>query len=175
MALLLQPTLSDIELLHAVDKYKQYYHMYYWGLRAKSYDLFRVTQYRQQQEIRALETQDDHYLQARKLRARLNTYMESTEEFWDFMTPKTAVDMHKHLTSLERISAGVPAGGPPIKEAEGGNQSFEMAFRTIAQKHGSSASGDTINGDGDVLDRALEDPEAVQVLQELIIRTGGKT
>jgi hypothetical protein len=166
--------LSDSELFTLSQKLKEYYHLYYWGLRARSYDLYRVTEYRQKQEIRAIETQDDHYLESRKLRHRLTQYMQSDEEFWDLMTPKTAIDMHKHLTQLERISAGVPASGPTREEGSGG-QSFEVAFRTIAQgeRDESTGAGIDIDQEGNVLDRALEDPESTKILQELIIRSGG--
>jgi len=169
----LHPTADDTKLLMLSDKFKEYYHLYYWGLRIRSYDLFRVTQHRQQQEIRAIETQDDHYLNSRRMRARLETYMDEDEDFWDMMTPKTAIDMHKHLTSLERISAGVPASGPQQKDSEGG-KSFEMEFRTVAQsQRGDSGDGTLISEEGEILDQVLDDPLAVEVLQKLIIRTGG--
>ena len=171
---LIQPIANDSEVIQFLNKYQEYYHLYYWGMRAKAYDLFRITQYRQQQELRAIETQDDHYIQSRKLRARLQQYMESEEEFWELMTPKVAVDMLKQLTQLERISAGVPAAGPQTKD-EGHGQSFEVAFRSFAQKHhGEQDGGATIDEHGHVLDKALEDPNAVEILQELIIRSGGK-
>ncbi len=172
----LYPTADDTKLLMMVDKFKEYYHLYYWGLRVKAYDLFRVTQYRQSQEVRALETQDDHYIQSRAMRHRLVQYMGSDEEFWDLMTPKVAIDMHKHLTQLERISAGVPAAGPTAHESENRGQTFEMAFRTFAQDQNNAAlteEGDTVSEDGEVLTRALQDPAATKVLQELIIRSGG--
>lgn len=170
----IKPDASDVEILALTQQLKDYYHLYYWGLRARSYDLFRVTQHRQQQEIRAIETHDDHYLKARGMRAKLEEYMEDEEDFWDLMTPKVAIDFHKHLTGLERISAGVPASGPMVKDESGG-KSFELEFATVAQAHrGEGAgSGDIVNEDGEVLDQALEDPAAVEVLQKLIIRTGG--
>lgn len=170
LVLLMQPQLSDEQLLSLTNKYQEYYHVYYWGLRARAYDLFRVTQYRQQQEIRALETQDDHYIQSRKLRSRLTEYMDSEEDFWDLMTPKVAIDMFKQLTTLERISAGVPAAGPAV-DSDARGQTFEVAFRTTAQKHaGESLRGDILNEDGVVLDKALEDPATIEILQELIIK-----
>jgi hypothetical protein len=172
---LMLPIANDANSLQMIERFQQYYHLYYWGMRAKAYDLFRITEYRQKQELRALETQDDHYIQARKLRARLQQYMENETEFWELMTPKVGVDMLKTLTSLERISAGVPAAGPQTKETEG-NQSFEFQFRTVAQQRlGGEGAPTTIDEDGHVLDRALEDPAAVALLQELIIRGGVKT
>ena len=170
----IKPEANDVEILALTQQLKDYYHLYYWGLRARSYDLFRVTQHRQQQEIRALETHDDHYLKARGMRAKLEEYMDDEEDFWDMMTPKTAIDFHKHLTSLERISAGVPASGPMVRDENSG-RSFEVEFATVAQAHrGEGAgSGDLINEEGEVLDQALQDPAAVEVLQKLIIRTSG--
>lgn len=166
---------TDTQILAYIERYSGYYHTYYWGLRAKAYDLFKVVQYKQQQELRAIETQDEHYILARKLRARLAQYFNDDDDFWDMMTPKVAIDMLKNLVQVERISAGLPAGGPQTSHPEGGNQSFELAFRTLAQKQsGDSQKGDTIDQDGDVLDKALEDPAAIEILQELIIKTGGQ-
>ena len=171
---MMAPHADDVHLLTLTDKLKEYFHLFYWGLRCRSYDLFRVTQHRQQQELRAIETQDDHYIQSRSLRARLTQYMESDEEFWDMMTPKTAIDMHKHLTTLERVSAGIPGGGPQIKDEGRGGVSFEMAFATTAQAHrGDSNKGELISEEGEVLNQALQDPAAVEILQKLIIRTNG--
>ena len=174
LVLLLHPQVSDKELIALSEKFKQYYHLYYWGMRIKAYDLFKVTEFRQKQELRAIETQDDHYITSRRLRARLMEYMDSDEDFWDLMTPKVAIDMLKTTTSLERISAGVPAGGPQLKDGESGGRSFEVQFRTIAQEQaGESLQGALINEEGDVLDKALDDPAATKILQELIIRSGG--
>lgn len=165
------PRGDDALVLSSIDRFKEYYHLYYWGLRARAYDLFRVAQYRQQQELRAIETQDDHYIQSRKLRHRLSQYMDSEEEFWDLMTPKVAIDMLKQLTTLERISAGIPATGPQV-ESERAGQSLEVALRTVAQTH-SKDKLTTIDEDGNVLDEALNDAAATEILQQLIIRTGG--
>ena len=170
----LSPDIDDVKLLAFSDKLTEYYHLYYWGLRVRSYDLFRVTQHHQQQELRAIETQDDHYIKSRKLRTRLEEYMDDDEDFWDMMTPKTALDMHKHLTQLERISAGVPASGPITKDDNQQGQSFEMTFATVAQAHRNEGSESSLlNEDGEVLEQALKDPAAVEILQKLIIKTGG--
>lgn len=165
------PNADDTLILSTIDRFKEYSHLYYWGQRVRSYDLFRIAQFRQQQELRAIETQDDHYIQARKLRHRLAQYMESEEEFWDLMTPKVAMDMLKQLTTLERISAGVPATGPQT-ESESRGQSFEVALKTVAQTH-SGQKRNTFDEDGNVLDSALDDPAATEILQQLIIKTGG--
>ncbi len=164
----------DSDLLKMVDTYQGYYHLYYWGSRSHSYDLFRVAQYRKMQELRAVETQDEHYIQSRRLRSKLDAYFDDEENFWDMLTPKTAIDFHKHLTGLERISAGVPAGGPPTPEqTAGAGKPFEVHLRTIAQTNRGTVEGHTLLEDGDVLDKALEDPETTKLLQDIIIRSGG--
>ncbi len=166
------PHLSNTELLIKIEEYRENFYLYYWGMRTHAYDLFRVAQHQKQQELRALETQDEHYLDARKLRNRLMQYMNSEEEFWDLMTPKVAIDAFKSVTGLERISANLPAGGPPIAKEEGSGQSFEVAFRTIAQTNRPQVRAIT-EENVEVLSKALEDPETTETLQELIIRVGG--
>ena len=164
---------GDQDLNRMAQLYQEYYHMYYWGLRAHSYDLFRVAQYRKQQELRSIETQGEHYHISRRMRHRLMKYMDSEEEFWDLMSPKVAMDMLKTLTQLERISAGLPAAGPATADSEGRSGApFEVMLRTVAQ--GNRRGGErTITEDGEMLDMALEDANATGVLQELIIRAGG--
>lgn len=163
----------DNQLLMMTQKYQEYYHLYYWGMRAHAYDLYRIVQYRTQQELRAVETQDEHYVQTRRLRHRLMQYMNDEEDFWDMMTPKTGIDMFKTITSLERVSAGLPAGGPisDANEAIRG-QPFEVTMRTVAQTN-RRVDKNIISEEGEVLDKALEDPAATEILQELIIKTGG--
>lgn len=157
----------DDQINTMVQIFTGYYHTYYWGLRAHAFDLFRTAEFSKRQELRALETQNDHYYQARRLRHKLQQYMDSDEEFWDLMTPKVAVGMLKDLMQLERISAGIPAAGPP-GEAEG--RSFEAILRTTANTNRKGGQGNIIDESGEVLDRALEDPASVEILQELIIR-----
>jgi hypothetical protein len=158
------------EVIALLDMYQTYYHLYYWGLRAHAYDLFRVAQHHKQQELRAVETQDEHYIMARRLRHKLMKYFENEEDFWDLMTPKVGIDMLKTLVGLERISAGVPAAGPSTTEHEVGKP-FEVILKSVANVGRLTASA-TINEEGEVLDKALRDPAATEVLQELIIRQG---
>ncbi len=170
----LHPNLSNTALLLRIEAYREYFYLYYWGMRAHAYDLFRVAQHQKQQELRQLETQDEHYVDARKIRSRLMKYMASEEEFWDLMTPKVASDLLKQTTQLERISAGIPAGGPAMikDDDERRHQPFEIAFRSIAQTSRPQVRA-TEEADGEALSKALEDPEQTRVLQELIIRTTG--
>lgn len=167
---------GNVDLLDKMEEYSNYFHMYYWNLRAKAYDIFRVAQHRKQQEIRAIETEDSHYITARKYMHKLQDFFDNEEDFWDMLTPKTAIDFLKTLTQLERVSAGLPAGGPamPKDGTPSTAQSLEVAFRSIAQDTNNHAI-DHEGGDSTVLRDALQNPADVEVLQELIIRVqGGK-
>ena len=162
----------DSDILGIVSLYQGYSHLYYWGLRVRAYDLFRVAQFRIKQEFRAVETQGDHYVQSQRLRHRLTQYMESEVEFWDLMTPKTAIDMFKTLTQLERVSSGLPAAGPVSDKVEDRSGTpFEVVLRTVANNHRPD-TGTTVDEEGEILDAALESPEATELLQEIIIRGG---
>ena len=164
----------DSNVLRMTEIYQTYYHLYYWGSRAHAFDLFRVAQFRKQTELRAIETQDEHYVASKRIRHRLMQYFQSEEEFWELMTPKVAIDFFKTATQLERISSGVPAAGPESESREdSAGKPFEVTFRTIAQTNRSTSAGATVNEDGEILDKALEDPAVTETLQELIIRTGG--
>ncbi len=168
---MIHPGLNDAELLPTIEHYKRAYHVYYWGLRARAYDLFRVAQHRRRQEIRAIETQDEHYIDARKLRHKVMNYMNDDEEFMELMTPKVAIDLLKQTTTLERVSAGLPAMGPtPAGREDRSGESLEITFRSVAQSNRASSEGTTVDEEGEILDKALEDPETVEVLQKLIIR-----
>ncbi len=172
ISILVAGQFEDRQLLQMGQIYQQYFHLYYWGVRAHAYDLFRIAQYRTQQELRMVETQDEHYVQTRRLRHRLMQYFNNEEEFWDMMTPKTGIDMFKTVTSLERISAGLPAGGPANEASEANRgRPFEVTLRSVAQTN-RRIRDVNVDEEGEVLDRALEDPETTEILQELIIKTG---
>ncbi len=163
----------DSRVLDIAALYHRYYHLYYWGMRAHAYDLYRVAQFRVSQELRAVETQDEHYVQARRLRHKLTQHMESDVDFWDLMTPSVAVKLFTAITQLERISAGIPAAGPITEEMmQRAGTSFSVTMKTIAQTSRKDG-GITVDEEGEILDAALESPEATEVLQSLIIKTGG--
>ncbi len=163
----------DGDLLQMIDVFKGYYHLYYWGMRAHAYDLCRVAQYRKQQEHRAIETQDEHYIVSRRIRHRLMKYFDDEEEFWGLMTPKIGLEMFKAMTQLERVSAGIPAAGPMSEEAAArGGTPFEVELQTVALRNQTS-KGVTITDEGELLDAALEDPASTEILQRMIIRAGG--
>jgi len=141
--------------------------IYLWPIRAKTYDLYKAAAHKKQQELRALSVQEHHYNMSTRLMNRLSEYMEG-EEFWELMTPKVAMDMFKALVATQRISVGLPASAPPIKDGEG-STSFEMILRTLAQQGGAQEIAKS-GQDNRLAARILENPKTTELAQELIIR-----
>ncbi|KKL51278.1 hypothetical protein LCGC14_2297060, partial [marine sediment metagenome] len=67
---------------------------------------------------------------------------------------------------------GMPAGEPPIAVEGGGGQSFEVAFRQVAQSNNPRAKREA--GEGEVLSKVLQDTESTETLQELVIRVNSR-
>lgn len=156
---------------------QELFNTYYWYYRAKSYDLFREAARRKQMELRALEVGDTHYLMAARMMEKLKLYLDNDEDFWDLLTPKVAIDMLKMLMQVQRVSAGLPAAGPPVAGKDGSanaDQSFEVTLRTIAQAN-NEHSGNKHHDANQAMEQALADPAMADLAQELIIKMGAKS
>lgn len=152
---------------------QEFYHLYYWGARSRAYDLYRVAQHRQSQELRAMETQDEHYVLARRIMHRLRNYFDEDELCWDLMTPAVATKLLAEVAKLERVSAGLPAAGPAGEaQSDRAGTPFEMLIRTLSNDH-RVESGTTVDEEGNILEEALQDSNSVGALQELILRFNG--
>ena len=169
---------------------QEFFHVYYWESRAKAFDLFHAAVARKKRALRLLTVEDRHYMIAERLLDKCLMYLgidpatldfdsdEENEEFWDLLTPKTAIDFLKTLSQLQRVSVGLPASGPlPVgtNQPANGLSSMEVILRTISQETASDgiagldikASG----GDGETIQaELLNNPEALQTAQELIIK-----
>lgn len=150
----------------------EYYHLFYWGVRSRAFDMFQLASMQKQQELRATVVVDKQYTIANKAMARLEEFLEDEEDFWDVMTPKTAVDLLKVAAGLQRTSVGLPATGPPQHRPgeDSRGSSVEFILRQFAQKSGGMQEGELLDESGDLLDGILNDPEAISVAQELILR-----
>tara|TARA_Y100000310_G_scaffold343516_1_gene451563 strand:- start:1034 stop:2161 length:1128 start_codon:yes stop_codon:yes gene_type:complete len=166
---------GDSEIIPVQDTYQTYYHLYYWNFRAKAYDIFRLAAHRKQMEIRAIETQDSHYIIAQKLLNKLQVYFDNEEDFTDMMTPAVAVKALQLVTQLQRVSVGLPATGPAkVDDSQGAGQSLELVIRQLAQE-GHAQVEDKSSEDMRMLDHILKDKDSTQALQEIVIKlTGGR-
>lgn len=149
--------------------------IHYWGARAKAYDLFAMAQSRKQMELRAIGVMDEHWMQSRRLMNKLSVYIEgeNSEEFWELLTPKNAIDLLKHLHQVQRLSAGLPANAPPTERAghpafgSQGGQSMESLLRSLAKGIGGEQTRDDSE---DFITRAMEDETTASLAQEFLLK-----
>jgi len=161
-----------------------WFDLYYWESRSKAYDLFKIAQARKVRQIRALHTEDKHYLMSARLMSILQAYMlpddKGESEFIQELTPKAAIDLLKTLAQMQRVSAGLPASGPaPYNPADpgGGISSIDVIMRSIVQQGSPVEGPQTIDEEGntiEALDEALQDPHVAALAQELIIKLNTK-
>ncbi len=172
------------------EKLINMYHLHYWKFRAHAHDLFKIAQNRKSQELRAISMEDEHYTLAKRLRRQIQQFMTDDERFWDQLNPKLALDILGKAIALERISVGLPAGGPSLKEGPGtGGQSIEVLYRHLAitAEGGPKEIEGTVIEDGELLEHDLiedankidvtallrdmgKDPTKLRTIEELIIK-----
>ncbi|KKL05832.1 hypothetical protein LCGC14_2602090, partial [marine sediment metagenome] len=121
----INPNLAVVEVL------TEFFHLYYWSLRARSYDLFRAVVARRTREERALSIESTHYIRAEALLNRLYMAMND-DEFFEQLTPKAMIDLYKELTRVMRISSGLPGSGPLEGQAPQ-QTSVELILREASQ------------------------------------------
>ncbi len=155
---------------------QDYYHLYYWDFRCRAYDIFTTAERRRISALRRMSVEDEHYTSATKVHELAMEYIEG-DEFKELMTPKTALEALRLSTQLHRVSAGLPAAGPPngSQGAKGGGALSEhvtdirVALRQVANMPEGKAPTLEINSDDDIA-RILDDPEATEIAQELLVR-----
>jgi hypothetical protein len=106
---------------------KEWHTIYYWGARARAYDLFYLDGIRQSQGMMALSLQNRHYMDAQNLYNQVLSFINGdnpeslTEDgaprFWKEMTPRVLVDFMKVLAQIQRVSLNLPATGPAPVES----------------------------------------------------------
>lgn len=152
----------------------EWYTIYYWAQRAKAHDIYREAAYRHIRAKRALYTEDNHFSVAERLLKLATDYM-STPAFIEDMTPKTALEALKIAASLQRVSVGLPAGGPLSSKEEVAQTpgNWELVVRQVAQRNDAGtfdSSGNLIGDQSLNLNTFLDDPEHANIMQEVIIR-----
>lgn len=156
----------------ALQTLQEYYNLYYWKPRARAHDLFKEAAYRHKRIQRAMSAEDYHYTMSTRLLKVVETYLNS-EKFNEGLTPKVAIEALTKLVAIQRISAGLPSGGPlPTKDTPQ-SMDFEMILRTLgAQQANNNPNNQQSNSRqrNQVLDNILADPTTAKTMQELVIR-----
>ena len=136
------------------------YHLYYWGWRAKAFDLFDSALRRRQRAIRAADMEDYHYLLSERM-LNMGIAFLQTDEFRDNLSPKVALDMIKQAMAGQRVSSGLPVNGPTGREDVEVVASLEVHMQQAAKERGEG--GQVIDQDGiNIEDMDEEDAERVQ-------------
>jgi len=170
---------------------RECFSFYYWPYRAKAYDIFKTAASQRTRELLAIELQNDHLRKANNMMDRLFTEVFDGEEFWETLTPATAIKFMVALAQWARVSLGLPASGPPAlprnidpQDTIRPGSAFELIFRQLARANlpfgQNGADGQGLIGQTyeqralNTLDRLRKtldsDPQAAAYAQELIIR-----
>jgi hypothetical protein len=149
-----------------LDELKEYFHLNYWAVRVKAFDLYRVAHHQKVKLQRMLSTEDSHYKIAEKLIARVTTALEDMDFSSEELSPEKAVNMLEKLVKVQRVSVGLPANGES-KESYGTNRTV-APVNVIMQQISQGGSG--VKKTENDVDLLLEDPDAVDLAQELIIK-----
>ena len=170
---LYDPTAIHVDTINAnigaIQALTEFFHLYYWNLRSRSYDLFRAVVARRTREERALSIESTHYIRAEALLNRLYMAMND-DEFFDQLTPKAMIDLYKELTRVMRISSGLPGSGPLENQAPQ-QTSVELILREASQGYiADDGKGNEADYARHVRDSILSDPKMAHAAQELIIR-----
>ncbi len=161
---------------YSLQDLHSFFYLYYWQDRSRSYDIFRIAQFRKVKENRAMELEDDHFLKAQQLFDKCMAYIES-EDFMDMLTPKAAIDLLKTVVQLQRISAGLQANAPSTPKDATEGASLEVVLRQIAGNNQDGMSITVNQGEDDHahMELALQDPSTAALAQELVIKLNTRT
>jgi hypothetical protein len=177
---------------HPLSALRESFTYYYWPYRAKAYDLYKAAAGQRTRELLAIELQNDHLRKANGMMDKLFTEVFDNEEFWETITPATAIKFMVALAQWARVSLGLPASGPPAlprnldpQDIIRPGSSMELIFRQLARadlplgQSGQSGLGGVIGQSYEqramnTLERLRKtlsnDPQAASYAQELIIR-----
>lgn len=158
---LLQPPISG-SLLHSLHT------LYYWEVRARTYELFKEAdrarfrvERAHQIEASQLEIADDLVKQAQG--ALGNDFTKLNE--------RTLVELLKMGIALQRISVGLPANG--VKQVEGQTGPVDIRTLMLSITQNNVQTGQVAQDSEDMLKKAFQDPETVDLAQRLALKLQG--
>jgi hypothetical protein len=166
----------------------EWFHERYWGLRSKCFDMMRAIHAAKQREQRIMACEDNHYLVAEGLLAKLKGIEDGVE--WEQLKaePEKYVKVLETIMKLQRMALGLTTMGQ-----QGGSsrelraETIEMSMRRITNpetyqlespdrikaitlQQGVSLTNPNVPTDGINVRKLLKDPAALASAQELVIR-----
>lgn len=157
----------SIELGQTLPLLMDYFHLYYWKVRAKAYDLYIAVVYDRRRANRLMKAEDKHYVMAEKLLQQCVDYFGALD--WEGIDPGVVARMIPALVEIERRSLGAPTiGGGDAPRP----QSVEILLRQMSKGDGASPEQLGVQRTN-ALDILISNPDAAAAAQELIIKLGG--
>ncbi len=141
---------------------------FYWGHRARAYDMVGMAAYRRIRSQRAvlLEDASFHALQ-RMFKKTMDRWDRFTDDDMDQMSPLDVTKMMKEIVQMQRISVGLPGSAPLDSHLpgnqNGSDQGIEVHLRTIAKQQ-------QVASDGTSTSALLDSEQDTAVAQELVIK-----
>lgn len=144
---------------------KEWFHENYWLTRSVAYDSFLAAHHARLRESRIFKVQDDHYRKAELMLKKVTDAFDAlTVDDFAKEGPNALANMFSKIAKVQQdsLTVGVPKDG-----AVGPGPSVEVVMRQAAAKQGQIRKVDTDTADMDAL---LNDPAALEMAQELIIK-----
>lgn len=148
-----------------MDDILEWFHVYFWAYRVKAYDMFKVVNHHRIKLSRMMLVEDDHFAKASRLMKKLDTYIGDITIDETNMTPDRAVAMLEKLVKIQRISVGLPAQG----ESKETNPTRRMQDTKQLMSE-ADADNHAVEEEDDSMDLLMDNPDSVDLAQELIIR-----
>jgi hypothetical protein len=139
--------------------------LYCWVARARAYDLFYVNSIRRSREMLSVTIENEHLLASTRLYQKLMLYIDPFDahgqrregvptsfidedgesRFWKDVTPKSAIDLLKLTTQLQRLAVGLPAAAPSHQSSVLGKDTRRGAGTSSrTDDHDSGSAGEDV-------------------------------
>jgi len=170
----------------ALETISDWCHMYYWHFRSRAYDLFLIACHRKQREQRIMSIEGKHFTMAEQLLAqvsrlaelKLSNELKTLSQDPDAETEtktKDLIDMATKLVSVQRISVGLPSGGPEklsVQMDGPRHTTVDETFKHIAKE---GAGEEAPAQRSPEMDGLLRNPDDLSRIQELMIKLNNPT
>lgn len=144
---------------------KEWYHENVWQYRAKAYDAYLTAHHARLREKRIFSVQDDHFGKSQRLLEKVTTALEAkTVEHMESMDFDKLVGAFTKLAKVQQDALGIGAAKDGMPQV---GSSVEVIMRRAAEGQGQVRKVDNDSVDMETL---LNDPEALDAAQELIIK-----
>lgn len=147
---------------------REWFYLYMWDFRAKSFDLYKIAHHQRRRIMRALAVEDDHYTMAERLIKGILAKIEQKGSEWlDITEPHQMVNMLEKLAKIQRLSVGLSAMSAQEETIKAPSTATLMELAAGPQ----SETKDNSNA---VTEKILDNPDAIAAAEDLILELNGK-